>query len=385
MSVVLFWLLILVLFGLIARLGQSVGLIPIVSQLLAAAIGLPILMWQWVEPYWQLNASAVLAPHWVGLAYGLSFALLLGHILAEVVDVGLSAQSLKIALPSFLLPFGCGLTCALWLFDMAWLSALSIGLLFAITAIPVLYLYLRNIGYPATGSLRLLQAAIVIDLLCWGIFALAQGSTQWGALLWPLMAALLPVLLRGMRVRSPMAYSLPFFALMVALHLLQFNALVFGMLYMLCLAGLGQPFSLPCPPRLWNLLQTGLAIPIILAFGMLQVDFRAAWQDYSWLHLIALLILPMASKLAGNWLGLCWADRCFAPSLHWRETVLLNIRGLTEIVFLNLLLHLHLIDSLVYFSLVLMSLLATLLPALLGIRSAPCPAQERKSHVVHEP
>src|SRR5690606_37081325 len=44
MSVVLFWLLILVLFALTARLGQRLGLIPIVSQLLTAAIGVPILM-----------------------------------------------------------------------------------------------------------------------------------------------------------------------------------------------------------------------------------------------------------------------------------------------------------------------------------------------------
>ena len=52
--------------------------------------------------------------------------------------------------------------------------------------------------------------------------------------------------------------------------------------------------------------------------------------------------------------------------IKWRESLLLNIRGLTEIVFLNLLLQLQLIDSTVYFGLLLMSLFSTLLPALLG-------------------
>jgi hypothetical protein len=51
--------------------------------------------------------------------------------------------------------------------------------------------------------------------------------------------------------------------------------------------------------------------------------------------------------------------------------VLLNIRGLTEIVFLNLLLQQQLVDPLVYFSLLLMSLFSTLLPAMLGIRQGP--------------
>jgi hypothetical protein len=79
-----------------------------------------------------------------------------------------------------------------------------------------------------------------------------------------------------------------------------------------------------------------------------------------------LLALPVLSKVLGSWLGLHWADPSAAARVKWRESLLLNIRGLTEIVFLNLLLQLQLIDSLIYFGLLLMSLFSTLLPALLG-------------------
>ncbi|MNJ04518.1 hypothetical protein D3C73_1653210 [compost metagenome] len=51
--------------------------------------------------------------------------------------------------------------------------------------------------------------------------------------------------------------------------------------------------------------------------------------------------------------------------------MLLNIRGLSEIVFLNLLLQQQLISGALYFALMLMGLVATLLPALLGMHRAP--------------
>ncbi len=372
MSIALFWLLAALLYSAACYLGTRIKLSPIVSQLLLASLGIPTLLLFWVEPQWQLSAAQLLAPAWLQALYGLSFALLLGHILSDVIDLEPSPQSVKIALPSFALPFCCGLGCALWLLPpQPWLSCVAVGLLFSITAIPVLYLYLRNIDYPPAATKRLLHAAILMDLMCWSLFALAQGSSQPWQLLWPLLGALLPLQLhRLLRLRHGLFYSLPFFALMLLLQQLKLSTLVFGIGYMLCLAGLKQPFQLPLPKPLWQWLQNGLAIPLILTCGVLQVNFDNAWQNYSWLYLGALLVLPVLSKLAGNWLGLSWAEPTASPRVKWRESLLLNIRGLTEIVFLNLLLQQQLIDAQVYFSLLLMSLFSTLLPALLGIRKS---------------
>lgn len=367
MTVALFWLLALAIYALVAVVAGR-RLIPIVGQLLVAALAIPALLLLWAEPHWQLSANDLLAPNWLNLAYGLCFALLLGYILSDVIDLDLSPACVKIALPSFLVPMLAGLACSLWLLpgERGWLSAVGIGLLFSITAIPVLYLFLQSIGYPAAATKRLLHAAILMDFMCWSLFGLAQGSSQPATLLWPLLAAQLPLLLRAVRLNHPSFYSLPFFVLMVLFQQLGLNALVFGIAYMLCLGYLKQPFVLPLAQRHWKLLMNGIAVPLILTYGVLRVDFHGLDQHLSWLVIGTLLVLPVISKVLGSWLGLHWADPAASARIKWRESLLLNIRGLTEIVFLNLLLQLQLIDSTVYFGLLLMSLFSTLLPALLG-------------------
>ena len=98
---------------------------------------------------------------------------------------------------------------------------------------------------------------------------------------------------------------------------------------------------------------------------------HSALSDINMLQLAALLLLPMLSKVLGNWLGLSWATPSFAGASKWRESLLLNIRGLSEIVFLNLLLQQQLISPALYFALMLMGLIATLLPALAGMNKPP--------------
>ncbi|WP_095113447.1 sodium:proton antiporter [Pseudomonas sp. Irchel 3H7] len=379
MMVVVFWLLAMALFAVATRIGRHFGLIPIVSQLLLASFGLPLLMYFWIEPGWQLSGAELIAPDWLKNLYSLSFALLLGHILSDVIDLKLDRQSVKIAVPSFLVPFACGLAAAYWLLPtQPWLNSLAIGLVFAITAIPVLYLYLRHIEYPPAATRRLVQTAILIDLTCWTLFGLAQGSLHLSSLLLPLGLACVPLLLRVIGVRRPLTYSIGFFALLVMAEHYKLNALIFGIGYLLCMAALKVPLVLPLPARWMNRLQTWLAIPLILTFGIVQIDVHSALASLGPLQWAALLLLPIASKLLGNWLGLGWAGASFEGASRWRESVLLNIRGLSEIVFLNLLLQQQLITPALYFALMLMGLIATLLPALIGLHRAPL---DIKSHL----
>ena len=372
MMTAVFWLLTLALFAVATRVGRHFGLIPIVSQLLLASIGLPLLMLFWIEPHWQLSSTQLVTPVWLKSLYSLSFALLLGTILSDVIDLRLDRQSIKIALPSFTVPFACGLACALWLLpEQPWLSSLAVGLVFAITAIPVLYLYLRHIDYPPAATRRLVQSAILIDLTCWSLFGLAQGSLDLNSLLLPIAGALLPLLLRALRIRQPLCYSLSFFALLVIAEHYRLNALIFGVGYLMCMAWLKVAWVMPLNALWLGRLQTHLAVPLILAFGIVQIDIYSALGEIGVLQLAALLLLPMASKLLGNWLGLNWATPSFAGASKWRESLLLNIRGLSEIVFLNLLLQQQLISPALYFALMLMGLIATLLPALAGMNKPP--------------
>ncbi|CAI8751338.1 MULTISPECIES: sodium:proton antiporter [Pseudomonas] len=371
MMVMIFWLMALALFFVATRVGRHFGLIPIVSQLLLASFGLPLLMYFWIEPGWQLNGAELIAPGWLKNLYSLSFALLLGHILSDVIDLRLDRQSVKIALPSFAVPFACGLATAYWLLPtQPWINSLAIGLVFAITAIPVLYLYLRHIDYPPAATRRLVQTAILIDLTCWTLFGLAQGSLHLSSLLLPLGMACVPVLLRVFGIRRPLTYSLGFFALLVLAEHYKLNALIFGIGYLLCMAALKVPLVLPLPAHWMNRLQTWVAIPLILTFGIVQIDVHSALASLGTVQWAALLLLPVASKILGNWLGLGWAGASFAGASRWRESVLLNIRGLSEIVFLNLLLQQQLISPALYFALMLMGLIATLLPAFIGLHRA---------------
>lgn len=372
MMIVLFWAMALGMFAVATRVGRHFGLIPIVSQLLLATFGLPLLMYFWIEPGWQLSGANLISPVWLKNLYSLSFALLLGHILSDVIDLKLDRQSLKIALPSFCLPFVCGLATAVWLLPpQAWISSLAVGLVFAITAIPVLYLYLRHINYPPDATRRLVQTAILIDLTCWTLFGFAQSSLHLSSLLLPLAGACLPVLLRLLGLRQPLLHSGCFFAMLVVAEHFKLNALIFGIGYLLCMAALKVPLVLPLPALWMNRLQTWIAIPLILTFGIVQIDVHSAMANLGWLPLAALLLLPIASKLLGNWLGLGWAGVSVDGASRWRESLLLNIRGLSEIVFLNLLLQQQLISPALYFALMLMGLIATLLPALAGMHRIP--------------
>jgi hypothetical protein len=381
MMIALFWLLALLMFALATRLGRYVGLIPIVSQLLLATFGLPLLMVFWIEPQWQLSGAQLVEPVWLKTLYGLGFALVLGHILSDVIVLDMDRQSLKIAVPSFCVPFCCGLACAFWLLpEQAWLGSLAVGLVFAITAIPVLFLYLHHIDYPPAATRRLVQTAILIDLTCWSLFAIAQGSLHLSSLLLPMLGACVPLLFRALRLRQSWVYSLTFFALLVVAEHYKLNALILGIGYLFCMAWLKQSFVLPLNTGLFKRLQNTLAIPLILTFGIVQINVHSAVSSLSWLQLGALLMLPIASKVLGNWLGLRWATPSFTGASRWRESLLLNIRGLSEIVFLNLLLQQQLISPALYFALMLMGLIATLMPAFAGMnRMIVKPAEQARS------
>lgn len=196
----------------------------------------------------------------------------------------------------------------------------------------------------------------------------------------PLLGACVPLLFRALRLRQPWVYSLTFFALLVVAEHYKLNALILGIGYLFCMAWLKQPFVLPLSPERFKRLQNTLAIPLILTFGIVQINVHSAVSSLSWLQLGALLALPIASKVFGNWLGLRWATPSFTGASRWRESLLLNIRGLSEIVFLNLLLQQQLISPALYFALMLMGLIATLMPAFAGMnRMIVKPAEQARS------
>lgn len=377
MIVLSIWALILALFALSVYLGRRLGLLPIISQLLMAGLGLPLLVLFGIEPYWPPGVTALTSPLWVQALYSLAFALLLQQIIGEAIDLDFDRRSLLIALPSFALPFVAGVACAVWLLpDMSGLGRFSLGLVFAITAIPVLYLYLKHIGYPPQASRLLLQAAMLIDLTCWSLFGVASGVGRLDAMLLPLIAAFTPWLLYALGARRPLIYSLALFGLLVLAEHFSLNALLLGIGFVLNLAWLKIPAVAALPARWLRPLQSYLAIPLLLACGILKIDLHGALTELRPEQWLGLLLAPIAAKILGSWIGMTWSGLDGAALGQGRfprlsAAILLNIRGLSEIVFLNLLLEQRIISPAIYLALMLMSLVATLMPALAGLQRIP--------------
>ena len=124
-----------------------------------------LLMLLWVQPHWQLDGAQLIAPSWLKTLYGCSFALLLGHILADVAQLRLDPQALKIALPSFAVPFACGLACAL---------CIALGVIGA-------QLLMRGVLAPLhIHDLALFLLLPWLALLAWGLpWLLAKWRPAW--------------------------------------------------------------------------------------------------------------------------------------------------------------------------------------------------------------
>ena len=116
-----------------------------------------------------------------------------------------------------------------------------------------LYLLMLLVVEPAAVGLPI-GADLVIDVLL------------------PLLGACVPLLLRAMQLRQPLVYSITFFALFVVAEHYKLNALIFGIGYLLCMAQLKQSWVLPIKLEWFMRLQTWLAIPLILTFGIVQIN-----------------------------------------------------------------------------------------------------------------
>ena len=64
--------------------------------------------------------------------------------------------------------------------------------------------------------------------------------------------------------------------------------------------------AIPLHAKLWYRLQWYLCVPVILIFGVLQIRLaEVQWQGAAG-TLLVLVIVPIVSKIAGNWLGVYW-------------------------------------------------------------------------------
>lgn len=313
------------------------------------------------------------APQWQGMLFphqsmeGLFLASQMG-VMLYLFALGIeldprelrSPKALAVSLSGMAIPFLLGIGCAAWLVhghlsvpDKSPVAfALFVGVALSITAFPVLSRILTERGLEDSPVGRIsLSAAALGDVFAWSALALVStlGRGSWQDAVPDLMGVLVFVLVTVLVIRPLLARliaangwnehptrgalsTLVLWAMAAGLctQLLGIHAL-FGAF----LAGVVTPGNGPLRHYLCERLESfagAVLLPLFFAYTGLRVQF-ALGSDVPWLAAFALLAAAVGGKIAGSalpvrLLGGSWRDGV-------RVGILMNTRGLMELVALN--------------------------------------------------
>jgi Kef-type K+ transport system membrane component KefB len=313
------------------------------------------------------------------------FMFLVGLELDPKLLKGRTHSSVAISYTSILLPFGLGALAAWWLHDeyapagVSFTSfVLFLGAAMSITAFPVLARILseRKLLDSRVGAIAIACAA-VDDVTAWCILAFvvavarAQGigqafwTTGFAIVFIVVMVFLVrPFLKRvGNRVmsRDGLTQTVVAFVLLaliassavtelIGIHAL-FGAFLFGA-------------TLPKEGRLaealadkFETIAVVLLLPLFFAYSGLRTEIGLVNQPHQWLVAIALIAIATGGKFGGS------AIAARLTGLRWREAsaigILMNTRGLMELIVLNMGMDLGVISPTMFTMLVMMALVTT--------------------------
>ena len=316
------------------------------------------------------------------------------------LDVGLikgrGRVAASVSIASILMPFSLGIALAAVLPDSLrvgddfWPFALFVGAAMSVTAFPVLARILTDRGMhrTETGGLALACAA-TDDILAWTLLAvvIAIGGGQGESDQW-LVALAVPFALVALFVIRPQLNRLtdaynkagrltPGILSVVLLGLLLFSAateylhvhFIFGAF----LFGAILPHEGAAALRheiLVRLEQISvlLLLPVFFLVSGLNVDLRGLNGD-NLLQLLLILAVAIGGKYVGAYVG---ARSAGVP--HWQANslgILMNTRGLTELVILNVGRELGLIGDTLFTMLVVMAVVTTVMTGPLLTRAYP--------------
>jgi Kef-type K+ transport system membrane component KefB len=402
---------------------------------LVASRGLAVLMRRFGQPLVvaEVTAGILLGPSFLGRVWPEAMAALFPPasfvVLEQLSQVGLvlfmflvgleldpcllrrrAWSSAMISASSILLPFVLGAGLGWGLFssyappEVARSSfALFLAASMSVTAFPVLARILSERGLTTSGIGAIALACAAVDDVCaWCILAIVVAvarSHGFADALWTCALSLMFVLIMAYCVRpllrylerhlgnahaaAPTGTALVFVLLalcsatseIIGIHAL-FGAFLFGAIF---------PRDGGVARALADRMETVavvLLMPLFFAYSGLRTDV-AALNSANWGVALALLACACLGKFGGS------VAAARATGLSWREAsalgVLMNTRGLVELIVLNVGLELHVISPTMFSMLVVMALVTTaattpllclIYPELAGRRasSAPSPA-----------
>ena len=386
---------ILIMAGLFRRLFRAIGQPPVMGEMVA---------------------GIVLGPSVLGLIYpeALSFLFpassletlrLLSQIgvvlFMFIVGMELNIQQLRekgsaaimISHASIIVPFLLGVVLSLFLYaDLAPAGtsfnafALFIGVAMSITAFPVLARILedRNLSQTTLGSIAITCAA-VDDVTAWCILALVIALVKSAGLassavtigLTLVFAVTMVLLVRPQLARvikDPDSQShrrglIPIILAFVLACALITETIGIHALFGAFIAGVVMPpstgFRIFLKDRLEAFSSYAL-LPLFFAFTGLrmQVSLLNDWQG--WLMCAVIILVAIAGKLGGSMLMSRWTGMSWSQSFS--IGVLMNTRGLVELVVLNIGYDLGILSGRIFAMMVLMALVTTFMTGpLLGL------------------
>lgn len=388
-----------------------------------------------IPPLRRLRQPQVIAEILAGIALGPSLLGLLpgdltGHLFPQEIRQGLSAIAqvgivlfmflvgwetnlrqvrarggtvLSISLSSFALPFGAGVALAVWLSQEHTAAthngglpafALFVGAALAVTAFPVLARIVveHRLHRTPVGTLSLASAA-VCDVLAWCALAVVSAVAAWSgsAPLWELLgytalfATVLATLVRPLvgvlvrrlgarRTASPQLLALLVAGTFIAAYVAErigldaiFGAFAFGLVMPRDSAERLES-SVRTPLRH----VTALLVPVFFVSVGLTVDVTGLGGS-GVVELLVVIAVACVGKIGGA------TAAAKLSGMSWRDSasigILMNTRGLTELIILNAGMNLGVLDTRMFTVLVLMALVTTAMAGPLLPRGLPRQSQ----------
>ncbi|MFB9313793.1 cation:proton antiporter [Nocardioides plantarum] len=330
--------------------------------------------------------------------------------LALLVVVGVSALEMSPAIirrhagrvllvcaPAFLLPLALGIGVGLWAAPSldtdteTWRFTLVIGVVLAVSAVPVAIRILSELGVAHQLWAQVaLAAAVAMDLVVWLLFSAAVGSTGTGPTVVSLVlagASLAVTALLVLRINRP-GRSVPHAescTLVIAVlcgaataGLLGLDGVIGAFLVGVCAAGAAN--GDPAQTRALDETVSRLLAPLAFASMGLTIDLGALSPGLV-LVTVALVGLALVSKIVGGWAGgrLAGFERREARAIG----TLLSARGAMEIMLADLALRAGVVDA--GWHAVIMTIgIATSVVAgpltRLAVSGLPVPAEDERGH-----
>jgi Kef-type K+ transport system membrane component KefB len=391
---------------LVGRLFRKIGQPPVLGEIVAGIVLGPSLL-GWLSPPTMAFLFPAASMETLKLLSQIGVALFM-----FVVGMELDVQHLRkkahtavmVSNASIIVPFFLGVSLSLLLYRSLAPAgksftafALFMGIAMSITAFPVLARILEDRGMSKTylGSIALTCAA-VDDVTAWCMLALVIAVAQSGSmaasfltvafalafiafmllLVKPQFARLLATRANsGEYSRSVVAGILAF----VFASALMTEAIGIHALFGAFLAGVVMPSTGGLRELLKERIGTFSAVallPLFFAFTGLRMQVNLLNDWHSWIMCAVIVVVAIAGKLGASMLMARWTG------MNWRDSfslgVLMNTRGLVELIVLNIGYDLGILSARAFAMLVLMALITTFMtgPMLALVRSD----QSRKVH-----